>query len=141
MNKREAPATSAATSASGIAALLLLSAWCVPAVGSSSVPIQSDQAENTLPAIEISAATSRPAARAEPDLTENLDDKDASIHADRPAIPEATNKLLIEEIEDIGASEDGAFRFSKNPGVAARLPGVSETALPRFRHHMYRTDI
>ena len=141
MKKREAPATSAATSASGIAAMLLLSAWCVPAVSSSGVPIQSDKGEDTLPAVNISSPASRPAANAKSGLTENLDDKDATIHADRPAIAETTNKLLIEEIEDIGASDDAAFRFSKSPGIAARLPGVSDTALPRFRHRMFRTDI
>lgn len=137
MKKREARATSA----SGIAALLLLGAWSVPAIGSSGVPNQSNSAADTLPAISISAATSRSTADTELRLTENLDDTDATIHATQYAIAEATNKALIEEIEDIGASDDAGFRYSKNPGIAIRLPGVSETALPRFRHQMFRTDI
>ncbi len=45
------------------------------------------------------------------------------------------------EKKDDGEKEDLTILNSDVPEIATRLPGVSSSVSPRFRRHMYRTDI
>jgi hypothetical protein len=138
---REAPVTHFATSSGGIAALLLLSAWCAPAIALNGVTILCDQADETLPAAEILAPAFKLSAQVDSYPRKALDNEEKVISTSPPAMAETVSKLLLEEPEDSSVSDDAIFRFSEFPGIAAHLPGVSETALPRFQHRMFRTDI
>jgi hypothetical protein len=114
VNKRKAPATISALSAAALA----LGAWSGPASGSADV---------TAPCPELASHT-------DASLHEILSDDDISSSSIR------TLKSTADKNDD-GEQEDLTNLKSDLPRITTRLPGVSSSDSPRFRRHMYRTDI
>jgi hypothetical protein len=104
-------------SATGVSALLL-GVWCGPALASTEI---------TAPCPDLVSHT-------ETSLHEVLDEDIAA----PPAI--RTVESSTEQDED-DASDDAVILNTEMPDIATTLPGVSASGLPRFRRHMFRTDI
>jgi hypothetical protein len=111
---RKTPATISASSA----AALLLGAWCGSALASADVQA---------PGPELAAHT-------ETSLHEILSD-------DEIASPTIRTLESTAEQDEAGENEDLTTLKSDAPEMTTRLPGVSSSDSPRFRRHMYRTDI
>ena len=58
-----------------------------------------------------------------------------------PALADTTDTEVDENSESKPTETESKVAADKLPDTALRLPGVSETELPRFRRQMYRTDI
>lgn len=117
MSIRSTPATISALSATG-AAVLALGAWCGPAFASA----------------DVQAPSSEPTAHTETPLHEILSDDEITSPTIRVLEPTA-------EQGDEDETEDLTILKSDAPEMTTRLPGVSSSDSPRFRRHMYRTDI
>ena len=135
MEKDTAPAK-ATFSAAGIAAALVMGAWCGPALGSSGIDIACGKSDGPRDGATI-AATSALAAHTESTLAEILDDEAVQL----PALAEAVTDSRIESAEGAENAEAEAAPGSETPAIITRLPGVSDSVLPSFRRQMYRTDI
>jgi len=117
VNKRRAPATISALSVTGAVALAF-GAWCGPTFAS---------ADAQAPNPELAAHT-------ETALHEILSD-------DKINSPTIRTLESTAEQDDDGEKEDVTVLQSDVPKITTRLPGVSVSDSPRFRRHMYRTDI
>lgn len=138
MDTREAASAQATIGAAGIAAVLLLSAWCAPALASSGIKVRCDQTrEATLPDASIPAATTTLAAHTESALQDILDDDAITV----PALAEATAEKIADDGDEVDTAEETVIRSSETPAMTTRLPGVSSARLPSFRRQMLRTDI
>ena len=143
MTTRLAPTNNALTCGSGLAALLLV-AWCSPTLAATGVDVEcpESEAQNRLVATDVQIPQLElPALNIS--VAEHGVDSSADIEdeiSDPPlASPTVTNGKEAEEVaEDIDDADDG---ISDTSPTATRLPGVSESELPRFRRQMYRTDI
>jgi len=132
VRRQKAPQTVAKPSATSISALVLLGAWCGTA----------------LAANEFKAPCPGAAQYAETALHPILDNNDVtspslrtvdSASAVSPApVADTTAKPDHEESSDADAV---VIQSTATPEVSTRLPGVSSGDEPRFRRHMYRTDI
>jgi hypothetical protein len=54
---------------------------------------------------------------------------------------DTNNDAADEQAEETRAEAKSPVRDSAAPEFTTRLPGVSANDMPRFRRHMYRTDI
>lgn len=117
MSIRRTPATISVLSATG-AAVLAFGAWCGPAFASA----------------DVQAPSPEPTAHTETSLHEILRDDEKTSPAIR-ALESATRQADEDETEDLTILKSDA------PRMTTRLPGVSTSNSPRFRRHMYRTDI
>lgn len=61
--------------------------------------------------------------------------------AERSLGDTAVAKSELESVHESASAEEAALSNSETPMINARLPGVSDSVLPSFRHQMYRTDI
>lgn len=116
MTTRKAPRTRAVLAAAGLPALLLLGAAIAAPSISDPCP---DSAEHRVA-----------------DLHDMLaDDKVVTPVADTASKrAEKSEKEPVVEVEDVPANQ-------ASPEYTTRLPGVSASDMPRFRRHMFRTDI
>jgi len=105
--------THAASRSTGIAALLLAGAWCLPALASNGLTNTSEEASDSVPTAAVEAAS--------PILIEKID-------------------TALHEIDD-GDDAKKPIETSELQSVTPHLPGVSNASLPRFRREMFRTDI
>jgi hypothetical protein len=114
-----------------------MGAWCGPAVGSSGIDIQCPEAasapENPLGTLKPALASHNDAA-----LEDILDDTALTT---LPALAEAANETVIEDVDDAESADEGPTRRDRTPAITTRLPGVPESSLPSFRRQMHRTDI
>jgi hypothetical protein len=65
----------------------------------------------------------------------------ASEKVESPALADASDAELHEQEESALNESSSKVTADMLPETALRLPGVSDTDLPRFRRQMYRTDI
>ena len=135
MTTRKARQTDAALSTTGMTSLLLLGAWCGAALASTEIP----------------APCPEPGKQTEASLHEILDgDKvtspnirtiDSSDVATPPPLSDTASEQSIDEHDSENDHKDAVSTSSELPAITARLPGISSSELPRFRRHMFRTDI
>ena len=118
MATRKAPRTRTVLAAAGLPALFLLGA----AIAAPSTSISDPCPQSTEHSVT--------------DLHDMLtDDKIVTPVADTASkAAEESNKEPVVEVEDVPASQ-------ASPEYTTRLPGVSASDMPRFRRHMFRTDI
>jgi hypothetical protein len=144
--------------AGGLAGILL-GALCLPAIASTGVAVDPPEAETDLkePALAApSLALDAPERAAS--TTVDMDDEIVASGSQSPASPARLSsngqialQQLLDETEEIEMfspiSEQPAAESTQTgeadgvPPTATRLPGVSESDMPRFRRQMYRTDI
>jgi hypothetical protein len=56
-------------------------------------------------------------------------------------VADTGTESTIEENGDVSEADDSSLRVSSLSDFTTRLPGVSANDMPRFRRHMFRTDI
>jgi len=118
VTKRKSVLMNSVSGTTGMAALVLLGAWCGPTLASTDIPA---------PCPELVSHT-------ETSLREVLDE-DLTTPATVRTVEAAT------EQDEVEKSADAVIRNTEIPDIATRLPGVSASELPRFRRQMFRTDI
>jgi len=118
VTKRKAGVSNSALTTSGISALLLLGAWCCSALAST---------ETVVPRQEMI-----------PDTDTSLR---GGLEEELTTSPTIRTVESSDEQDDDSNPDDAAIRNTEIPDIATRLPGVSASDLPRFRRHMFRTDI
>jgi len=118
-----------------MASLLLLGAWCGSALASTEIqspcPEPSEQSEASLHEILDGDKVTSPTIR-------TIDSSDA---VTPPPLADTASEQAIDEHDSENAHKDAASSSSEIPEITARLPGISSSELPRFRRHMFRTDI
>ena len=129
-------ASHASFSAAGFAAVFVLVAWCLPALASSGINVECNDALGPFDTPTISAAPSL-AARTETSLKEIL----VTAPIKMPTLADTAADSGAEDLDDPEPGDEPPARNRETAPIITRLPGVSEAALPSFRHHMYRTDI
>lgn len=134
MRTLKAPQTSVTWNATSIPALLLIGALSGSAFASTEIqapcPESGSRAEALEAILDVTDIQS-PLVRTV-DATESV----------TPA-PVADNgaESTLEENGEVSEADDSSLRDSSSPEFTARLPGVSANDMPRFRRHMFRTDI
>lgn len=130
MRRQKAPQTVATPSM--ISALVLLGAWCGSALAANEFkapcPEEAQYAETALHAFLANNDMTSPSLR-------TVDS--ASAVSPAPA-SDTTAKPDHEESSDADAV---VIQSTATPEVSTHLPGVPSSDEPRFRRHMYRTDI
>jgi hypothetical protein len=121
--------------AAGFAGLLLLSAGGVPALASSGIDEICPTTDSTLPVAEATQPAPKLASRTETKLDEVLDEASDET-ADVPV-----KAAVKSERNSDSAVEAASIRNIEFPHVSTSLPTASDSALPSFRHQMFRTDI
>lgn len=76
----------------------------------------------------------------EADMKDPATDPTSEI-VESPTLTDTADTVVDEAAESQPADTELKVVADKLPDTALRLPGVSETELPRFRRQMYRTDI
>ena len=115
MKTFKAPQKNVAWSAASIPALLLLGAICGSAVASTDIPC--------------------------PDSAKKIDDTLHAILASDDSDAALADTSADEKAEDTSETVESPVNESATPELTTRLPGVSANDMPRFRRHMFRTDI
>jgi hypothetical protein len=129
----KAPQTSVTWSATSIPTLLLV-ALSGSALASTEIQEPCPEAESQANALHAILDSSN----IQPPLVRTVDSSDPVTPA-----PVANNgaKSTIEENVDVSEADDSSLSDSRVPDFTTRLPGVSANDMPRFRRHMFRTDI
>ena len=125
MKRRQAPQRYVALSTTATA-LLLVSAWCAPSLAST---------HTNAPCPESSTLTDG--------SLHDLLGKDA-VTSDRTTVPAVADTKIepgSEDQEVHSKLEDMTLQSWDTPAIVMRLPGVPVSEQPRFRRHMFRTDI
>ena len=134
MRTLKAPQTSVTWSATSIPALLLLGALSGSALASTEIQApcpESDSHADALQAILDSTDIQSP-------LVRTVDGSESVTPA---PVADTGTESTIEENGDMSEADDPSLRDSKSLEFATRLPGISANDMPRFRRHMFRTDI
>jgi hypothetical protein len=129
-----APQTSVTWSATSIPTLLLLVALSSSALASTEIQAPCPESESHAEALHaILDSTDMPSP-----LVRTVD----SIDSVTPApVANTGTESTIEENGDVSEADDPSLSDSSVPEFTTRLPGVSANDMPRFRRHMFRTDI
>lgn len=117
-------------------AVLVLGAWCAPALASSGVDIRCPESESALDTPLVSVSPSL-AAHQDSAIEEILDHEPISM----PTLAETATESDIETLGDTDAVREETTPTARTPAIITRLPGVPESSLPSFRRQMHRTDI
>jgi hypothetical protein len=133
--------THAAAKCSGVAALLVAGAWCLPAFASNGITGTSDQDSNTVPTAAVEAVS--------PNLIEKtnapihrIGERDDTRSASKPvATSESLPASVFTQYEEIKPEAGKPVETSGSEQIATRSPGDSIVSLPLFRREMFRTDI
>jgi hypothetical protein len=130
----------------GATLTLLVGLACSSAFASNGIKLDCDEANDTLPAIEIPTPSLviRAVDHGLTDSAADMKDPASDPGVEKissPALAEVTDVSLNNSSESSSADEDDAVPVNDLPETALRLPGVSEKEQPRFRRQMYRTDI
>ncbi len=134
MRTLTAPQSSVTRSAASIPALLLLVALSGSALASTEIQVpcpESDVHADTLHAILEDTDIQSPMVRT----------VDASDSVTRAPLADTGTESSNEETEETSEADDHSVRDSSLTEFTTRLPGVSANDMPRFRRHMFRTDI
>ena len=124
----------ASRSAASIPALLLL-------VALSGSTLASTDIQAPCPDSTSDAETLRAILESNNVRTSSMRTVEASETATPAPIAETGAQSGIEEPEEGAVVEKASVRISPLPQFTTKLPGVSANDLPRFRRHMFRTDI
>lgn len=130
----KAPQTNATWSATSISTLLLLGALSGSALAATEISApcpESDSHAEALHAILDTTDIQSPRVRT----------VDTSESVTPGPVADTGTESAIEENGDMSEADDSALRESNSVEFATRLPSVSAKDMPRFRRHMFRTDI
>ena len=135
MRTLKAPQTSVTWSATSIPALLLLGALSGSALASTEIqapcPESDDGHTDALHAILDSTDNQSPHIRT----------VDSSESVTPAPVADTGTESTSEENGDVSEADDSSLRDSSLSDFTTRVPGVSANDMPRFRRHMFRTDI
>jgi len=128
-----APQTSVTWSATSIPTLLLV-ALSGSALASTEIQAPCPESESHAEALHaILDSTDMPSP-----LVRTVDSIDSVTPA---AVANTGTESTIEENGDVSEADDPSLSDSSVLEFTTRLPGVSANDMPRFRRHMFRTDI
>lgn len=134
MRTLKAPQKSVTWSAASIPALLLLGATCGSAIASTE--IQAPCPESTSQSDALHAILETDEGRAPLVRTvEGNESVSQAPHTDVDA------DQTDDKVDDANRSVDSPLSDTTGPTFTTRIPGVSANDMPRFRRHMFRTDI
>ncbi len=138
MITRKAPQTYAALRTTGLTALMLFGAYCGSALASTEVQAPCPELNNQNDAalheiLQRDIVTS-------PSIVRTVDSSDDAVTSP-PALAGTASKPAIDKHDPANDLEEVVNTSSESPEITTRLPGVSASDLPRFRRHMFRTDI
>lgn len=131
MTTRKAAQQVQMLSATGIASLLLLGSALASTENQVPCPELANDAETSLHAILDSADVTSPTIR-------TIESSEA---VSPTPVADTTAKPTDEAREATGNADQAVVGHKAIPEISARLPGVSASDQPRFRRHMFRTDI
>lgn len=133
--------THAVSRCAGIAALLVVGAWCVPALASNGLTGEPDQDSDSVPTAAAEAAspnliekTNAPVHR----IGERDDTKSATKSAETN---ESLPKSVFTKYEEIESEAKKPIETSGFEEITTGSPGDSIVSMPLFRREMFRTDI
>lgn len=133
MRTMTAPQTSVTWSATSIPTLLLV-ALSGSALASTEIQAPCPESESHAEALHaILDSTDMPSP-----LVRTVDSIDSVTPA---AVANTGTESTIEENGDVSEADDPSLSDSSVLEFTTRLPGVSANDMPRFRRHMFRTDI
>lgn len=137
---RKAAKTQAALSTTGMTALMLLGAWCGSALASTEVHVPCPELNKQELNAQSDAALQE-ILHADTVMSPFIRTIDSSNVVTPPALADTASEPTIDEHDSASDAEDVVRTTSERPEITTRLPGVSASELPRFRRHMFRTDI
>jgi len=128
----------AASRSTGIAALLVVGAWCLPALASNGLSKPSVETSDAMPTAAIETPSPILISKIDTPLHEIGDRDDAKAGSEPIEITQSSPKSIFEELK---SDAEKPIESPELQSIAPRLPGVSNASLPRFRREMFRTDI
>ena len=134
MRTLKAPQTSVAWSATSIPALLLLGALSGSALASTEIQAPRPESDNHAEALQVILDDTN----IQSPLVRTADSTESVTPA--PVANTGTDST-IEENGDVPEADNPSLGDFSSPEFTTRLPGVSANDMPRFRRHMFRTDI
>ena len=134
MKTMRAPQKSVTWNAASIPALLLLGATCGSAIASTE--IQAPCPESTSHSDVLHSILEADRERAP--MVRTVDGSESVSQAPRA---DTDTDQLDNEIDDVSPQVDSSVSDTTGPEYSTRFPGVSASDMPRFRRHMFRTDI
>ncbi len=140
MTTRKAVETHAVLSTTGMTALMLLGAWCGSALASTEAQMPCPELSKQELSAQSDAALQE-ILQADTAMSPFIRTIDSSDVVKPPALADAASEPTIDELDSTSDAEDVVSTISERPEITTRLPGVSASELPRFRRHMFRTDI
>jgi hypothetical protein len=130
----KAPQTSVTWSATRIPTLLLLGALSGSAFASTEIQTPRPESDSQAEALHaILDSTDIQSA-----LVRTVDGSESVTAA---PVADTGSESTIEENGDVSEADDPSLRDPSSLEFTTRLPGVSAKDMPRFRRHMFRTDI
>ncbi len=130
--------THAASRSRVIAALLIASAWCIPALASNGLTKAPEEASDSVPTAAVEAASPLLIDKIDTPLQEVGDTDNAEAGSKPVEITQSSPKSIFEELK---SDAEKPIENSELRSIAPQLPGVSNVSLSRFRREMFRTDI
>ena len=134
MRTLKAPQTSVTWSATSIPTLLLLGALSGSALASTEIQAPRPESDSHAEALQVILDDT--------DIQSPLVRTADSTESVTPApVANTGTESTIEENGDVPEADNPSLGDFSSPEFTTRLPGVSANDVPRFRRHMFRTDI
>lgn len=136
--------------AASVAAWLLATTFSGPSVASSNVPVNCDEDRRIpleIPTSELHATNAShefDVEAAVPEESDTIEEPLAPAHYLTPKMDTALRQVFEDDAEAIPEPRENpkpAVGNDEQPAIKARVPGISDTDLARYKRHMYRRDI
>ena len=134
MKTLKATQKSANWSAASIPALLLLGATCGTAVASTEIQAPCPESVSHGDALHAILETDD----SRPPLVRTVDSSESASQA---PLADADADQAENKVDDTDRPAESPLSDTTGPAFTTRIPGVSANDMPRFRRHMFRTDI
>jgi len=133
--------THAALRSTGIAALVLVGAWCAPTLASNGLSSASEESSNSVPTAAAEVASPILIEKIDTPLHQTGDRNDAEAGLKPVGITQSSPNPVFPKYEKFESDAEKSTEETRLQVIVPRLPGVSSASLPRFRREMFRTDI
>lgn len=136
--------------AASVVAWLLATMFVGTSAASSDVPADCDKARKIpleIPASELHATNAShkfDVKHVAPEGSDDIEEPLAPAHYSTPKIDVALRQVFENDAETVPEQRDDpkpAVGNDKQPAIKARVPGISDSDLARYKRHMYRRDI
>jgi len=133
--------THAVSRCAKVAALLVVGAWCLPALASNGITGTSDQDSDTVPTAAVEAASPNLIEKTNAPVHRIGERDDAKSELKPVETSESLPASVFTKFEDIKREARKSAETAGFEEISTRSPGDSIVSLPLFRKEMFRTDI